>query len=159
MDQRVLTADRSRRHDTRHVDELTFRLPPAPPDDYLHLVKWWRDASTFTRSVATLGALGKGTRSRDPALNLLDFDAPEKVEKEARRALEEGKKEIAPVIRVDGKLAADARKRGRERLKWLEEMAEQGAPALHRELRPLVAASNAVGDETLRAAGYDVGPS
>jgi hypothetical protein len=153
-----LTADGSKRHDTRHVNELTFRLPPASPDDYLHLVQWWREASKFVRSVATLGALGQGKRSRDPALNLLDFDAPEKVEEAARKALEEGKKEIAPVIRVDGKLAADARRRGRERLKWLEDMAEQGAPALHHELRTLVAASNAVGDETLRAAGYDVGP-
>jgi hypothetical protein len=140
------------------VNELTFQLPPASPDDYLNLVEWWREASKFARSVATLGALGQGKRSRDRALNLLDFDAPEKVEEEARRALDEGKKEIAPMIRVEAELAVDARRRGRERMKWLEDMAGQGAPPLHHELRPLVAASNAVGDETLRAAGYDVAP-
>ena len=138
------------------MGEVTFQLPPAPPEDYLRLVRWWREGTRFMVSAVTLGASRPGVRGRDPVRDLVEFDAPELVEAQARRALDEGAPEIAPTLRVDGARAARARVEVKRRMAWLQDMAGRGGPPMDPGIEPLAAAAQAAGDEALRAAGFDL---
>src|SRR6266540_340181 len=101
------------------MGEIVVTLPSAAPEDYLRLVQWWREASRSLFAAVRLGASPSEDRDPDPALRLIDSDAPEKVEAEAHRALADGLPSIAPVVKVDAALAARAREKGRRRLEWL----------------------------------------
>jgi hypothetical protein len=135
--------------------ELTFTMPDAPPEDYLRLVQWWRDATRFAISVATLGGSAPRHGGNDPVLDLIDLEAPSRMEAEAREALRRGRDTIAPVFRVDPALAAEARRRGRRRLEWVQNQSGRGAPALDPRLRTLIEAGTMRSDETFREAGID----
>ena len=141
------------------MSEVTFQLPAAPPEDYLRLVQWWRAGTRFMISAVTLGASRSGTRGRDPVRDLVEFEGPEVVEAEARRALDDGVAEIAPVLQVEGARAARARVEVRRRVAWLQDMAGRGGPPMDPGLRPLLAAAQAAGDEALQAAGFDLDQS
>ena len=137
------------------MGDVTFRLPEAPPEDYLRLVRWWREASRYMSAAITLGGAPQRARGRDEISDLVDFVAPETVEAEARKALAEGLPTIRPALQVDASLASRARATTRRRITWLTEMAERGAPSYGQDLEPLVAEVQARNDEVLRAAGFE----
>ena len=138
------------------MGEVTFTLPEAPPEDYLRLVQWWRDASRFMSSAVTLGASRSRTRGIDPVLDMVDFEVPERLETQARTALAEGSATVAPTVRLEPAAAAQARTRVRRRMAWLLEMAERGGPSIEPRLMSLLSATQATSDETLRAAGFEL---
>jgi hypothetical protein len=151
-----LTAAARWGHYALAMGEIVVTLPSASPEDYLRLVEWWRRASRSLFAAVRLGASPPDGRNQDPVLRLIDSDAPEKVEAEAQRALADGLATIAPIVRVDGDLAVQARDRGRRRLEWLVDMQEHGVPPLDPDLAPLLIASHVVGEEAIRAAGIDL---
>jgi hypothetical protein len=137
------------------MGEVTFTLPEAPPEDYLRLVRWWREASRYMSAAITMGGAPQRSRGRDEVTDLVDFVAPETVEAEARKALAEGLPTIQPALQVDALLASRARATARRRMTWLTEMAKHGAPSYDPDLQPLVAEAQARNDEVLRAAGFE----
>jgi hypothetical protein len=131
------------------MGQVTITLPSASPEAYLRWIDWWRESVRYMVSSSSLARSTERRRGSDPVLDLSDHELPDQIETAARHAIEEGKAEVAPEVRVDAELLQQARRRNRERVEWLESMQRFGAPALDSDLHPLRERTREVYDQAL----------
>jgi hypothetical protein len=131
------------------MGQVTITLPSASPEAYLRWIHWWRESVRYMVSSSSLARSTERRRGTDPVLDLSDHELPDQIEAAAKRALEEGRVEVAPTILVDAELLQQARRRNQERVEWLESMQRFGAPALDTDLQPLRERTREIYDQAL----------
>ena len=124
-------------------------LPPAPPETYLRWIEWWRAGRQYADGVAAVAGGAHAGPADDPALALLDFEAPAKVEAVAREALSAGVPAIAPSLTVDLAVAREARQRRLERERWLGRLRPGSLPPVDAEMERLKQRTEEVSREAL----------
>jgi hypothetical protein len=132
---------------------IRITLPSAPPELYLKGVRWGRDAIDYATSAALPGRIPKKRRGADPVLDLLLYDWPERIERQAVTALERGEPELTPVVDVDASVLREALERGESIWKSLQVTLKQGGPVLDQEIVDLRTRMRATSERALAEAG------
>jgi anti-anti-sigma factor len=107
---------------------ITIRLPAASPDAYLAWARWWRDVEDLLGSDL---AQESEERMRPDARGSAQWIVPRHVrllEDQARQALEDGKREIAPELTAESELWDGWLDYWTSRREWLEALALRGLP-------------------------------
>jgi anti-anti-sigma factor len=107
---------------------ITIRLPAASPDAYLAWARWWRDVEDLLGS--DLAQESEEQMRPDPRESAQRI-VPRHVrllEDQARQALEDGKREIAPELTAESELWDGWLDYWTSRREWLEALALRGLP-------------------------------
>jgi anti-sigma B factor antagonist len=107
--------------------DVTIQLPSATPHAYLAWVAWWRDVEEVLGSDLSVQA-DLPAPDRDSSAKSIVPAHVQGIEEEARRALDEGRSEIAPKLSASSQLWFEWLDHVNQRKEWLEALALKGLP-------------------------------
>jgi hypothetical protein len=132
---------------------ITITLPSASPELYLKGVRWGREAIDYATSAALPGRIPKKRRGADKVLDLLLYEWPELIERQAAAALERGDVELGPVLEVDKELLGLALERGESIWNSLLKTLRTGGPVVDEEIVDLRTRTRATTQQALAETG------
>jgi anti-sigma B factor antagonist len=107
--------------------DVTIQLPSATPHAYLAWVAWWRDVEELLGSDLAVQADLPAPDRDSPAQGIVPAHV-RAIEEEARRALDEGRSEIAPALKASPMLWSEWLDHVSQRKEWLEALTLKGLP-------------------------------